>query len=812
MAPVTADNFVVPLGINADSADSRVSPSSFDPPVSREPRERFPPVPRGHQSGIHKVHARDNGYPDPKSSGQNFDVISVHTDGSSSCASDSDSDSETISVSEAPVKWAWNRRADPTKQPVAIEAMCGCARYSSSLKKAGFKTIGVDYKGNKDEPMQGVKVVWLDLATSHGQKEFFELVDSENVVYVHFAPPCGTASQARQIRRSFEVPGVGLVDPKPLRSLELPDGLPNLSLNDNHRVQVANELYKFVANAVVRLHSLGIAWSIENPSRSLMWQTSWFKELQLLSEGPSDFKYSSVDFFHCMHGGKRPKETLLIYAIVDFSTLHAVCNHRESEHLPWGLTKSSDSLFATAEERRYPLLLCKRMARRVADLFMPDKSAVSLALEDINDAVHNKGQPRRGAGKLIPEFAEIKTNISLTEDEFENLELALASKSSDYPDGTRIICKRLDKGENGQMNKITFDLGIGWIPSDFVTMARLTGHPLDEPIQLPIAVILTLKYLAESGPRGVDEMRSNNIAWMKQRAEELRKEEEFLHKSIHPDVEVVVSNKNILLFQELLVLMNYDDMAVVALLKEGIRLTGTLGRVGIWKPDQSRTARSSVSSLWSQARNIQSDILSTSRSHEEHEDILWEETMKEVHDGSIRGPFTVPEIEKLVGPRWTAAKRFAVVQKDKVRPIDDFSASGLNATFGTEEKASMRGVDQVVAWSRAWAHSISGDKVVFTEIGGAKHEFVLHKDWTKSSWLDLVGRVADLKKAYKQLAASPIDKCFSLIAVKEPGGNVKLFQALALMFGATAAVYSFLRFSRALSAIGNWWLRITVLR
>ena len=181
--------------------------------------------------------------------------------------------------------------------------------------------------------------------------------------------------------------------------------------------------------------------------------------------------------------------------------------------------------------------------------------------------------------------------------------------------------------------------------------------------------------------------------------------------------------------------------------------------------------------------------------------------MTEVQEGSIRGPYTVEQIKSLVGPRWTAARRFPIVQKEKVRPIDDFSASGLNSTFGTEEKASMRGVDQIVPWSRAWAHSIKDGKVVLTESGGKVHSFDLHEEWSPSEWTNLVGRVADLKKAYKQLASSPLDRCFSLIAVKEPGGDMKLFQALALMFGATAAVHSFLRFSRALSAIACWWLR-----
>ena len=68
----------------------------------------------------------------------------------------------------------------------------------------------------------------------------------------------------------------------------------------------------------------------------------------------------------------------------------------------------------------------------------------------------------------------------------------------------------------------------------------------------------------------------------------------------------------------------------------------------------------------------------------------------------------------------------------------------------------------------------------------------------------MLGRVADLKSAYKQLPAHPAHACFGIIGVKDPNSNeVKLFESLSLMFGQTAAVYAFLRFSRALAAIGT---------
>eukprot|EP00973_Karenia_brevis_P078507 10899711-Karenia_brevis.AAC.1 len=82
------------------------------------------------------------------------------------------------------------------------------------MSKVGLKVLGVDHASNKDTPL--CKAVKIDLTTEHGKNMFMRIMSEKNVVFVHFAPPCGTATRAREIRRKG-------VDPKPLRSSDFPD-------------------------------------------------------------------------------------------------------------------------------------------------------------------------------------------------------------------------------------------------------------------------------------------------------------------------------------------------------------------------------------------------------------------------------------------------------------------------------------------------------------------------------------------------------------------------------------------------------------
>ena len=67
--------------------------------------------------------------------------------------------------------------------------------------------------------------------------------------------------------------------------------------------------------------------------------------------------------------------------------------------------------------------------------------------------------------------------------------------------------------------------------------------------------------------------------------------------------------------------------------------------------------------------------------------------MKEVTKGYLLGPIS----ESQLPPGATLTRRFAVRQKNKIRPIDDYRASMVNASVTQTESVTVHTVDHIAA-------------------------------------------------------------------------------------------------------------------
>ena len=150
-----------------------------------------------------------------------------------------------------------------------FEIFAGSAGLSTSLKQMDFTCVPIDHKFNRHKPK--VKCISLDLSIAADQNILLQWIDDKNTAIVFGAPPCGTASRARELPVSLRLTSRGAPSPLPLRSDEFPRGLPSLQGKDLEKVLAANCLYDFMAVLCHKCFSTRLPFCVENPSRSHFW-------------------------------------------------------------------------------------------------------------------------------------------------------------------------------------------------------------------------------------------------------------------------------------------------------------------------------------------------------------------------------------------------------------------------------------------------------------------------------------------------------------------------------------------------------------
>ena len=690
-------------------------------------------------------------------------------DDDSSATMSVDNSSDIEIVAERPAKKPLpNPRQKPSLSKIskerkkekvgAMEVFCGCARMAKELQEEGFDATAIDYKFNKDKP-ETKAYLELDLTTAWGVAELHRLIKKKKVKVIFGAPPCGSASAARNIRRKFGP------DPKPLRSAQYPDGLPDLSEADKKRIDVANNLYKVAAELALYCTDNDICWVIENPTNSLMWKTTPFLTLfEELKKRGVEPKWCHMQM--CMHGGSRDKRTSLLYdgRIVSLDTLAVECD-KSHTHKAWGMTKTPGTLWATAEERNYPRTFCKRFAKCISSTLIEDKEQKCVMKEPptTNDEKTWTGkQPRRNHKDLVSEFKEILTFTGATLTE-------MAAVKVDPP-GPRQCGNRLlgnvgkifdsepEEGGDGSSHKGS--VGVFWTQEEFTNLASSCTHPMDEEIKVPARVAEVFYDMARLGPEALHAKRTATVNYYTERAKALDEEERILHSQLNPEVQEVIKGKRILLFKEMLRDIAYDDMSVVQLLSLGVRVVGICENTGIWVLTEEKLPRMSIRHLWASAQEAQKDVLKPRAQQDDKlAKTVWDITAGpggEVESGLLKGPFTPEQISEQVGKLWVPARRFGLQQGAKIRPVDDFSQYGTNRAFGSEQKVAILGVDHVLAWTRALLHSAKDGVMSIKDSTDTRWETPMHQSWTHNKWSTRRGRVADLK--------TPINKLQSLLS------------------------------------------------
>ena len=123
------------------------------------------------------------------------------------------------------------------------------------------------------------------------------------------------------------------------------------------------------------------------------------------------------------------------------------------------------------------------------------------------------------------------------------------------------------------------------------------------------------------------------------------------------------------------------------------------------------------------------------------------------------------------------SKRFPIQQGPKVRPIDDYTMSSINATVTQWEQPTVDTVDTICATALSCMRA-------FRAMGVSS---------------DLQCRSLDLSSAYRQLCISDQPAPFAYIAVYDPDAKTsKLFRQIGMPFGSRCSVNAFIRCARCL--------------
>ena len=515
--------------------------------------------------------------------------------------------------------------------------------------------------------------------------------------FAHFGPPCGTFSRAREKPISKSLLVQGAPNPKPLRSEEFPDGFASLAGTDLAKVLAANQLNEVVAALVTGCHKQRDFWTIENPSRSLIWHTGSMKKLLALP-GAYDVVLSA-----CECGSKRSATSRRASGpTCPLKALHRSCSgkhpvrgHDGALRASWGVSKSEGSWkFATAEECEYTPELCSAMAEaaaqaishaRGADLTTFLATATSNASQRADRAKLRAQVGLQTRGRAMPKLTpEFRTQLTAVANQAAASRIVMRKPLSHdlqldelVPAGAELVSidsptPRVIGGSSEGFSVLKF--GIRWTPQEFLEQAKQVTHPFDAHDSVEDDIKMAIVHTLEMGIDQTRPRREEVLDFWESRAEGLQHDKNFLHKNMHPEIANVYKGKRFLLLREMLSSVSWPDVKLFDDLIAGMPIMGELPASGVFPTDQGRPEKS-VGWLRSTARRTREAVRSDyfDDKDQELERFIREETLREVELGWAVGPLSDTELTETLHPLWILSRRFAVRQGRKLCVVDDYS-------------------------------------------------------------------------------------------------------------------------------------------
>ena len=710
-----------------------------------------------------------------------------------------------------------------------LDIFCSNALVSKACVAIGLPSCAIGYYN----PIHSSPFISLDLVVEWAQQSLLRLTKckhSRPILWI--APPCNTLSFARERRLPAWTGLSDAAGAKPLRSKDHLNGLPSAMRDHKQATKLyrANFLLSFTFQMLQTANLQTSPWFVLNPRNSYLWQ---FPEWASLS-------WTDVDLDSCAYGGSRKMRQRIRCSVNWLASLAASCQN-DHPHSKFALKSSSGNFagFATKQEDVLPPRLCAEIAgilKTHVDVSAPlpkeseARAALCYVQSTLQEVDENKkrvallaaaaGRQARGRrlDALVPEYHS---------KEWIEVKPALASQLSKrqrLKEGF-LLNKRL-KGRETQVLEVgegldsacsaRVQLGVAWSPNEFVGEAKRCEHPFSST-EVPDEVAKAIFACLTEGPEEIRRKQTEfRLKWEK-KAQDLAADEATFCEQLHPDVAPFAAKKKPLLLTAILDDLGFGATDVLLnCLGRGFPMFGPFPATGIF-PQRSHRASINVDDLpsvakWARpamAHSTPAFLKSPSKKEGELNDELWRLTLEEIRLEECRGPFTEEDLDKKYPAGWLGCPRFGVSQKGKVRPCDNYSIYGHNASSDTSETVDTDGPDAILSCAKLWVSSLRAGGEVFVRLrDGSALRGKLHKSLTAEEVEKLQARLVDLKRAYKQLARRPEDAPFAIFGLPRRDGSWAFFEALALGFGARNAVNGFNLPARALRFILNTGLLI----
>ena len=644
------------------------------------------------------------------------------------------------------------------------------------------------------------------------------------------SPPCGTFSKARNRPLPASLLQAGVPPAPQLRSNVDLWGLPS-ALNQPPlaaKVFEANILLEFACEVILTAAKSGRDWVMCNPRGSFVWDLPFWKSIT----------FYEVVCDRCAYGGERPAPFVLRTSCVQLQTLERKCDGKH-QHAPWQpiFDNGSFKAFTSRKNASLPKAFCSKAAE-----VLGAQSHRSSTLGQGSDSGAAKGMPavlglaakvqsvcsdenkrkvattaaaagRQARGKRVDRLiAEYKDTIKVTipQDQAEplskrkRLEAPLTTDTTVVPKDSQVI-DITTRGETSESSVGLSDVefGVPWSAEEFSSIATQLKHPYST-LAVSKEISSAVFACAVEGPSEIANQRKAYIDKWATRGVELLDKEAELIASLHVDVQPFARKKRVLLFHEMLKDAGFAAADLcLKFLMQGVPMFGVMPHSSVFpgRPHEAFLSKSEViqATKWALPAILGTKIKDPNT---EAQQKLWKVTEEEELLGECRGPFTREQMDAKYPQGWAAAPRFPVEQKSKVRPCDNYTVYGHNGTSEDTETIDTEGPDSIAGLAKLWTRIFEVDEFFNFRLvldDGSVMSGTLHPELRSLCAQELLGRLIDLARAYKQLARDPVDADMAIFCLPYlSGGATAFFEAVALGFGARNAVKGFNLFARGL--------------